>query len=98
MPRSLSKTTPTRSSRLTQDAVDFERELAIVDAASGSGGKVLIDLSETEYASSVALRFLSKWHRRNVQRRQPSVLVARQDSAVAEILNISRIDIPFLSP
>jgi anti-sigma regulatory factor (Ser/Thr protein kinase)/anti-anti-sigma regulatory factor len=81
--------------RLGRESFDIEAEFPRIEAAIESTQKVLIDLSEAEYASSVVLRFLGKVYRRNKGLGQPSVLVVKPDSAIQEILTIARYDKTF---
>lgn len=63
--------------------------LAQVDACEADGERLVIDLGEVEYISSVGLRALMMAAKR-VQAQDAVMVVARPTSVVREILEISR--------
>ena len=78
--------------RLGQAEFDLDAEFSRIEAALDPGAPLLIDLSEAQYVASKGLRLLALIHRRNQALGQPSVLVVTADSAIAEIVRISRYD------
>jgi anti-sigma regulatory factor (Ser/Thr protein kinase)/anti-anti-sigma regulatory factor len=78
--------------RLGQAEFDLDAEFSRIEAALDPGAPLLIDLSEAQYVASKGLRLLALIHRRNQALGQQSVLVVTPDSAIAEIVRISRYD------
>ncbi len=81
--------------RLTHESVDYNREAASIDEALPDGSKVIIDLTETQYASSVALRFLMMLQKRNEAHHRKTVLVVPKDSVIREIFEVAGFDSVF---
>lgn len=71
---------------------DLDAEFSRIEAALDPGAPLLIDLSDAQYVASKGLRLLALIHRRNQALGQQSVLVVTVDSAIAEIVRISRYD------
>jgi len=61
-------------------------------AAIGTGGKVLLDLTECEYISSVGLRQIMVLQKQNRAVGRQAILVVKPESVIAEILAISRFN------
>jgi anti-anti-sigma factor len=78
--------------RLGHDTIRLDEELADIETALAGSSRLVVDLTEAQYVSSVGLRFLMLLQRRNQAAGREAVLVARADSAVGEILKISRFD------
>ena len=78
--------------RLGQAEFDLGAEFSRIEAALDPGAPLLIDLSDAQYVASKGLRLLALIHRRNQALGQQSVLVVTADSAIAEIVHISRYD------
>lgn len=69
----------------------FEQALAPLLAQTGSGGALVLDLSQLEYISSVGLRAFMVAERA-LRERQARLVVAALSGVVKEIFAISRFD------
>lgn len=82
----------TMRGRVREELFDFDAELARIRGALDRTTDVLIDLSDAEYISSRGLRLLTFLHRHTQANGRKSVLVFKANTALAEILQISRYD------
>jgi anti-anti-sigma factor len=78
--------------RVREELFDLNAEFARIQGALDRAADVLIDLSDAEYISSRGLRLLTLLHRHNRANGRKSVLVFKANTALAEILQISRYD------
>lgn len=78
--------------RVGRDEFDLDAEFLRIRSALDPAAAVLVDLSDAEYVASRGLRLLTLLDRGNRSDGRKSVLVVKPDTAVAEILHLSRYD------
>jgi anti-sigma B factor antagonist len=78
--------------RVREELFDLNAEFSRIQGALDPAADMLIDLSDAEYVSSRGLRLLTLLQRHTQVNGRKAVLVFKADTALAEILQISRYD------
>lgn len=78
--------------RLDAEALNGNPEFLTIDSRLPEGARFIVDLTDATYVSSTGLRLLTQLEKSNRLRNRQAVLLVTPDSAISELLLISKFD------